>query len=81
MTLGVGWLIPREDPSLLTTDRWDEGNSVAPRSLLAELSATKRKTTLDGPGIDLTVTYRKVSGAPSTPNVSAPRDASRAQLS
>lgn len=25
-----------------------------------ELSATKRKTTLDGPGIDLTVTYRKV---------------------
>ncbi|KAM4762228.1 phosphoinositide 3-kinase regulatory subunit 6 isoform 1-T2 [Cyanocitta cristata] len=25
-----------------------------------ELSTTKRKTTLDGPGIDLTVTYRKV---------------------
>ncbi|NXB59959.1 PI3R6 kinase, partial [Struthidea cinerea] len=25
-----------------------------------ELSATRRKTTLDGPGIDLTVTYRKV---------------------
>lgn len=30
---------------------------------LAEVNPTKKKTTLDGPGIDLTVTYRKVSGA------------------
>ncbi|KFV07983.1 Phosphoinositide 3-kinase regulatory subunit 6, partial [Tauraco erythrolophus] len=29
-------------------------------SLLAELSMTKKKTNLDGPGIDLTVSYRKV---------------------
>lgn len=35
--------------------------SVLPCSLLAELSTTKKKMTLDGPGIDLTVTYRKVS--------------------
>ncbi|NWH40667.1 PI3R6 kinase, partial [Chloropsis hardwickii] len=31
-----------------------------PGSLLAELSTTKRKSTLDGAGMDLTVTYRKV---------------------
>lgn len=30
---------------------------------LAEVNPTKKKTTLDGPGIDLTVTYRKVSVA------------------
>ncbi|KFQ76641.1 Phosphoinositide 3-kinase regulatory subunit 6, partial [Phaethon lepturus] len=34
--------------------------SIPPGCLLAELSMTKKKTTLDGPGIDLTVTYRKV---------------------
>ncbi|NXS83584.1 PI3R6 kinase, partial [Erpornis zantholeuca] len=56
----VGWLIPRQGRSVLSIVRWDEGNSVPPCSLPAELSTTKRKTTPDGPGIDLTVTYSKV---------------------
>ncbi|KQK75944.1 hypothetical protein AAES_141223 [Amazona aestiva] len=34
--------------------------SILPNSFLAELSMTKKKTTLDGPGLDLTVTYKKV---------------------
>ncbi|KFQ53895.1 Phosphoinositide 3-kinase regulatory subunit 6, partial [Nestor notabilis] len=34
--------------------------SILPNSFLAELSMTKKKTTVDGPGLDLTVTYRKV---------------------
>ncbi|KFQ60146.1 Phosphoinositide 3-kinase regulatory subunit 6, partial [Pelecanus crispus] len=34
--------------------------SILPRFLSADLSMTKKKMTLDGPGIDLSVTYRKV---------------------
>lgn len=41
--------------------------SILPGSLLAELIMTKKKMTLDGPGIDLTVTYKKVSGALGSP--------------
>ncbi|XP_065504077.1 phosphoinositide 3-kinase regulatory subunit 6 isoform X2 [Caloenas nicobarica] len=50
---------PAQEPAedvFLTELRTQVQDSISPR----ELSMTKKKTTLDGPGIDLTVTYRKV---------------------
>ncbi|NXW82747.1 PI3R6 kinase, partial [Alopecoenas beccarii] len=50
---------PAQEPAedvFLTELRTQVQESISPR----ELSMTKKKTTLDGPGIDLTVTYRKV---------------------
>uniref|UniRef100_A0A8C3PXF3 Phosphoinositide-3-kinase regulatory subunit 6 n=1 Tax=Chrysolophus pictus TaxID=9089 RepID=A0A8C3PXF3_CHRPC len=46
---------PAEDV-FLTELRAQVQDSISPR----EVNPTKKKTTLDGPGIDLTVTYRKV---------------------
>ncbi|XP_056197659.1 phosphoinositide 3-kinase regulatory subunit 6 isoform X1 [Falco biarmicus] len=55
---------PAQEPAedvFLTELRTQVQESISYRgSLLAELNMTKKKTTLDGPGIDLTVTYRKV---------------------
>ncbi|KGL89167.1 Phosphoinositide 3-kinase regulatory subunit 6, partial [Charadrius vociferus] len=45
--------------SLVPSGRMSE-TLILSGSFLAELSMTKKKMTLDGPGIDLTVTYRKV---------------------
>ncbi|KFO88370.1 Phosphoinositide 3-kinase regulatory subunit 6, partial [Buceros rhinoceros silvestris] len=45
----------------------------APRLVEAELSMTKKKTPLDGPGIDLTVTYRKGSRALGSPKQPFPQ--------
>ncbi|KFQ27005.1 Phosphoinositide 3-kinase regulatory subunit 6, partial [Merops nubicus] len=50
---------PAQEPAedvFLTELRTQVQASTSPR----ELSMTKKRTTLDGPGIDLTVTYRKV---------------------
>ncbi|NXA12408.1 PI3R6 kinase, partial [Sapayoa aenigma] len=50
---------PAQEPAedVFLTELCTQGqDSISPR----ELSMTKKKTTLDGPGIDLTVTYRKV---------------------
>ncbi|KFW05299.1 Phosphoinositide 3-kinase regulatory subunit 6, partial [Fulmarus glacialis] len=50
---------PAQEPAedvFLTELRTQVQESISHR----ELSMTKKKTTLDGPGIDLTVTYRKV---------------------
>ncbi|XP_054026605.1 phosphoinositide 3-kinase regulatory subunit 6 [Dryobates pubescens] len=50
---------PAQEPAedvFLTELRSQAQDSASPR----ELSLTKKKTALDGPGIDLTVTYRKV---------------------
>ncbi|NXF11143.1 PI3R6 kinase, partial [Smithornis capensis] len=50
---------PAQEPAedVFLTELCTQGqDSISPR----EFSMTKKKTTLDGPGIDLTVTYRKV---------------------